>query len=186
MQTIRKPKLGQNFLVDENARLQIAGALGDLSDRTVIEIGPGHGAISDHLASRAQRLIALELDRSLAAELRFRFRDQPNVEIVEGDVLAHRSRPVCGRREHLRCDRKPALLHHVGHPATSLCCRGAGPDPPRCPDDAAGGRGPRRRGSRGSRVWPALGHDTDVCGGGEPLYAAACGLQPAARRLLVR
>jgi 16S rRNA (adenine1518-N6/adenine1519-N6)-dimethyltransferase len=82
-----KPKLGQNFLADENARHAIVAALGDISERTVIEIGPGHGAITDLLAPRAKRLIALELDRALVAELTFRFRDQPNVEIVEGDVL---------------------------------------------------------------------------------------------------
>ncbi len=94
MQNRLKPKLGQNFLVDENARHQIVDALGDLSQRTVIEIGPGHGAITTILAERLARrggehgrLIALELDRSLAAELRFRFRDQPQVTIVEGDVL---------------------------------------------------------------------------------------------------
>jgi 16S rRNA (adenine1518-N6/adenine1519-N6)-dimethyltransferase len=83
----QKPKLGQNFLADENARHAIVAALGDISERTVIEIGPGHGAITDLLAPRAKRLIALELDRALVAELTFRFRDQPNVEIVEGDVL---------------------------------------------------------------------------------------------------
>ncbi len=90
MQNRRKPKLGQNFLVDENARHAIVDALGDVSHRTVIEIGPGHGAITTILAAKLGehgRLIALELDRSLAAELRFRFRDQPQVSIVEGDVL---------------------------------------------------------------------------------------------------
>lgn len=83
----RKPKLGQNFLVDEAARVRIAGALGDVSASTVIEIGPGHGAITSLLAGRVGRLIAIELDRSLAAELRFRFREQANVAIVESDVL---------------------------------------------------------------------------------------------------
>ncbi|SNS84756.1 dimethyladenosine transferase [Granulicella rosea] len=87
MSQIRKPKLGQNFLVDDHARHAIADALGDLSQRTVIEIGPGHGAITDILALRAKRVIALELDRSLAAELTFRFREQPHVQIVETDVL---------------------------------------------------------------------------------------------------
>jgi 16S rRNA (adenine1518-N6/adenine1519-N6)-dimethyltransferase len=53
----------------------------------VIEIGPGHGAITAILAPRAKRLIAIELDRALAAELRFRFRAQPQVEIVEADIL---------------------------------------------------------------------------------------------------
>jgi 16S rRNA (adenine1518-N6/adenine1519-N6)-dimethyltransferase len=87
MQMRRKPKLGQNFLVDDAARHAIVDALGDISQRTVIEIGPGHGAITEILATRCQRLIALELDRALAAELAFRLRDQPQVQIFEADVL---------------------------------------------------------------------------------------------------
>jgi 16S rRNA (adenine1518-N6/adenine1519-N6)-dimethyltransferase len=83
----RKPKLGQNFLVDDAARHSIVDALGNVKDRTVIEIGPGHGAITEILAGRCRRLVALELDSVLAAELRFRFRDRPEVEIVEVDVL---------------------------------------------------------------------------------------------------
>jgi len=82
-----KPKLGQNFLIDEVARRAIVDALGDVSHRTVIEIGPGRGAITEILAARCQRLIALELDRELAPALADRFRNQPNVEIVETDVL---------------------------------------------------------------------------------------------------
>jgi 16S rRNA (adenine1518-N6/adenine1519-N6)-dimethyltransferase len=84
----RKPKLGQNFLVDDAARHRIADALGDVRNRTVIEIGPGHGAITTILAERAQKLTCIELDRALAPELRFRFRNHPNVEIIEADVLA--------------------------------------------------------------------------------------------------
>ena len=85
--SMKKPKLGQNFLIDDAARHAIVHALGDLSQRTVLEIGPGHGAITDLLAPRCSRLIALELDRALAAELRFRFRDRPQIEILEADVL---------------------------------------------------------------------------------------------------
>jgi len=83
----RKPKLGQNFLIDDAARHAIVDALGDASGRTVIEIGPGHGAITSILAARCRRLVAIEVDPSLAAELRFRFRAQQQVEIVEADVL---------------------------------------------------------------------------------------------------
>jgi 16S rRNA (adenine1518-N6/adenine1519-N6)-dimethyltransferase len=83
----RKPKLGQNFLIDDAARHAIVDALGDLHDRTVIEIGPGHGSITEILADRCRRLIAIELDPALAAELTFRFRNQPQVQIVEVDVL---------------------------------------------------------------------------------------------------
>lgn len=83
----RKPKLGQHFLVDDAARHAIADALGDVAAETVIEIGPGHGAITTVLAGRCRRLVAIELDRALAAELRFRFREQPQVEVVEANVL---------------------------------------------------------------------------------------------------
>jgi 16S rRNA (adenine1518-N6/adenine1519-N6)-dimethyltransferase len=82
-----KPKLGQNFLVDDAARHAVVDALGSLGERTVIEVGPGHGAITSILAGRCRRLIAVEVDRALAAELRFQFRDQPHVEIVEADVI---------------------------------------------------------------------------------------------------
>jgi 16S rRNA (adenine1518-N6/adenine1519-N6)-dimethyltransferase len=83
----RAPKLGQNFLVDDAARHAIVDALGPVGDRTVIEIGPGHGAITSILAARCRRLIAIEVDRALSAELRFQFRSQPQVEILEADVL---------------------------------------------------------------------------------------------------
>lgn len=80
----RKPKLGQNFLVDPAACLTIADALGDVSHHTVVEIGPGAGAITQILARRARRLIAVELDRDLSSRLRAEF---PAVEVVEADFL---------------------------------------------------------------------------------------------------
>ena len=83
-----KPRLGQNFLSDLGARQRIVSALGDLSEATVLEIGPGHGALTDLLAPRARRLLAVELDRGLAPALRTRFATQPSVEILEADVLA--------------------------------------------------------------------------------------------------
>jgi len=84
----RKPKLGQHFLVDKPAARRIAEALGDLSQSTVLEIGPGRGALTSLLARRARRLIAIELDRVLAAQLRMNLALAPNVEIIEGDILA--------------------------------------------------------------------------------------------------
>jgi len=83
-----RPKLGQHFLVDDAAAIRIVDALGDISQTTVLEIGPGRGAITERLAKRARRLIAIELDRVLAAQLRMNFSLTPNVEIIEGDVLA--------------------------------------------------------------------------------------------------
>jgi 16S rRNA (adenine1518-N6/adenine1519-N6)-dimethyltransferase len=89
---MKKPKLGQNFLIDENASQRIAESLGDISDRTVIEIGPGHGAITNLLAPRCAHLHCIELDPALARELTFRFRPvpgqpDPHVTIHQADIL---------------------------------------------------------------------------------------------------
>jgi 16S rRNA (adenine1518-N6/adenine1519-N6)-dimethyltransferase len=62
--------------------------LGDISQGTVLEIGPGRGILTALLAKRARRLIAVELDRVLAAQLRLKFGMARNVEIIEGDILA--------------------------------------------------------------------------------------------------
>ena len=83
----RKPKLGQHFLVGQPAALRIVEALGNLSDATVLEIGPGRGALTALLAARGRRIIAVELDRVLAAQLRMKFATYSNVEIIEGDIL---------------------------------------------------------------------------------------------------
>jgi 16S rRNA (adenine1518-N6/adenine1519-N6)-dimethyltransferase len=81
-----KPKLGQNFLNDTDAVERIAAALGDVSGRTVVEIGPGGGAITGALAARALHVIAVEYDRELAAGLRAQFPAE-KVTVVEQDVL---------------------------------------------------------------------------------------------------
>lgn len=83
-----KPKLGQHFLASEDLALRIVDALGDVSESTVLEIGPGRGILTSLLARRARRLIAVELDRVLAAQLRLKFGMARNVEIIEADVLA--------------------------------------------------------------------------------------------------
>jgi 16S rRNA (adenine1518-N6/adenine1519-N6)-dimethyltransferase len=81
-----KPKLGQNFLRDTRAIERIANALGDLAGETVIEIGPGRGAITRALAARAEQVIAIELDRDLAAFLDGQF-PSGRVRVVQADVL---------------------------------------------------------------------------------------------------
>jgi 16S rRNA (adenine1518-N6/adenine1519-N6)-dimethyltransferase len=83
-----KPKLGQHFLVSDEAATRIVDGLGDLTESTVLEIGPGRGILTSLLAKRARRLIAVELDRVLAAQLRLKFSMARNVEIIEADILA--------------------------------------------------------------------------------------------------
>jgi 16S rRNA (adenine1518-N6/adenine1519-N6)-dimethyltransferase len=83
-----KPKLGQHFLQSEEYAHRIVEALGDVSQSTVLEVGPGRGILTAMLAQRARRLIAVELDRVLAAQLRLKFGMYRNVEVIEADVLA--------------------------------------------------------------------------------------------------
>jgi 16S rRNA (adenine1518-N6/adenine1519-N6)-dimethyltransferase len=85
---MQRPRLGQNFLISPTAQTAIADALGDVSHRTVVEIGSGRGAITAILARRAQRLIAIELDTALAAHLQADFADQPSVSILNQNILA--------------------------------------------------------------------------------------------------
>lgn len=84
----KKPKLGQHFLDDSAAAVRIVESLGDLLRSTVLEIGPGRGVLTTLLARRARRIIAVETDRVLAAQLRMHFSLASNVEIIEGDILA--------------------------------------------------------------------------------------------------
>jgi len=83
---VRK-SLGQHFLSDVRILGKIADALELTGRETVLEIGPGRGALTDLLAPRARRLVAIEFDRALAELLRRKYAGKPNVEIVQGDVL---------------------------------------------------------------------------------------------------
>ena len=94
----RKPKLGQNFLLDVGAAQRMVDALGDVSNRTVMEIGPGRGILTDLLARRARRVIGIELDRVLAAQLRMRYATKGNVEILESDFVTAEFPSMVGRR----------------------------------------------------------------------------------------
>ena len=96
----------------------IVNALSDSPETVVLEIGPGKGALTEVLARRQGQLIAIELDRLLATELRFKYSDRPNVEIIEGDVLKLDFRTVLHRTlgplDDLR-PVKPARAHVIGN-----------------------------------------------------------------------
>jgi len=81
-------RLGQHFLADRRILERIADSLELTPADTVLEIGPGRGALTDLLADRAGRVVAVEIDRALAALLRERYAGRPRVRIVEQDVLA--------------------------------------------------------------------------------------------------
>jgi len=93
----RKARLGQNFLADRRAAEKIVDALGDVSQSLVVEVGPGRGALTDTLVQKAGRIIAIELDRMMATQLRVKYSRDPKVEVLEGDVLKIDFRTVLHR-----------------------------------------------------------------------------------------
>ncbi len=80
-------KWGQNFLTDTRILESIADAAQVGREDTVLEIGPGLGHLTRVLARRAARVVAVEVDRHLAAQLSANLADTPGVEIVCGDIL---------------------------------------------------------------------------------------------------
>lgn len=83
-----KKRYGQHFLSDISILNKIADAAEIDPAETVLEVGPGLGALTAVLAERARRVVAVEVDRDLIADLRQRFAATTNVAIVERDVLA--------------------------------------------------------------------------------------------------
>lgn len=81
-------RLGQHFLKDESYLERIVQAAGIEADDRILEIGPGHGELTDHLLEAGARVVAIELDRGLAFRLRQRFEDPGPGEfhLLEGDA----------------------------------------------------------------------------------------------------
>lgn len=90
MSASRRPlkSLGQNFLIDGNIIDKIIASAQLGPDDCVLEIGPGRGALTGHLAERAGRLVIVEFDHALAAEFKRRFQDNPRISVIDGDILA--------------------------------------------------------------------------------------------------
>jgi 16S rRNA (adenine1518-N6/adenine1519-N6)-dimethyltransferase len=99
----RPPKLGQHFLTNSRYCQRMVDSLGLCPDDLVIEIGAGRGALTTLLAERAGRVAAIELDRSLVEGLADKFRAEPRVEIIQGDILSIDLAALCRRQGAGRC-----------------------------------------------------------------------------------
>ena len=80
-------RLGQHFLTDQRVIDRIIKSLDPKPDETIVEIGPGRGALTKPLVSKAGRLIALEFDRNLIPLLREQFGSFANFNLVQTDAL---------------------------------------------------------------------------------------------------
>jgi 16S rRNA (adenine1518-N6/adenine1519-N6)-dimethyltransferase len=83
----KKPRLGQNFLIDADACRRVVAALGNIAEDAVLEIGPGHGALTRMLVRAAGNVTLIEFDAVLAAALTAEFATVPNVEVRHADIL---------------------------------------------------------------------------------------------------
>ena len=84
-----RKRLGQSFLEDRNIIRRIVALAEPAGDETVVEIGAGLGSMTEELAKRAGRVIALEIDQRLVGVLRERFAGQDRVEVLQTDVLKY-------------------------------------------------------------------------------------------------
>ena len=87
---LAKKSLGQNFLINKSKIKKIVDSLDLEKGDIVIEIGPGHGELTEELVIRNQELekiIAIEKDRVLARNLKEKFKNNKNIEIIDGDAL---------------------------------------------------------------------------------------------------
>jgi 16S rRNA (adenine1518-N6/adenine1519-N6)-dimethyltransferase len=82
-----RKRFGQHFLIDGNLMRRLVDSAEIEPEDTILEVGPGTGGLTDLLAVRARRVVAVELDRDLHALLQERFRNAPHVELICGDVL---------------------------------------------------------------------------------------------------
>lgn len=80
-------RLGQHFLKDPRTVQRIVEALNPRTDETIVEIGPGTGALTAALLERAGRVVAVEFDENLEPLLRERFSGHPHFTLVMGDAL---------------------------------------------------------------------------------------------------
>jgi 16S rRNA (adenine1518-N6/adenine1519-N6)-dimethyltransferase len=82
-----KKSLGQNFLRDTDVIRRIVASLAVKPGDTVIEIGPGRGALTEFLVDSEASLLAIEIDRELIPGLKTRFGSNSNFEVIEADFL---------------------------------------------------------------------------------------------------
>src|SRR5437762_2210526 len=80
-------RFGQNFLTDQRIIRRIIGALEPNTDETIIEIGPGRGALTASLLESAGRLVAIEFDHNLIPLLNDKFSAKKNFKLIQSDAL---------------------------------------------------------------------------------------------------
>ena len=114
-----KKKFGQNFLIDSGVLDGIVSAAGVTKDDCVLEIGPGIGSLTQYLAEAAEKVVAVEIDKTLIPVLADTLSEYDNVTVINEDVLKvdidEIVRTYNGGRPHQGCCKSPLLHHHTYH-----------------------------------------------------------------------
>ncbi|MBN1915630.1 ribosomal RNA small subunit methyltransferase A [Candidatus Dojkabacteria bacterium] len=82
-----KKQFGQNFLKETSVGIKMIKSLDLKPDDTVIEVGPGHGAVTNLLIERTKRMILIEIDTELIDFLKDKYKEDREVEIIHNDIL---------------------------------------------------------------------------------------------------
>jgi 16S rRNA (adenine1518-N6/adenine1519-N6)-dimethyltransferase len=116
-------RLGQCFMIDKNLLGKVVDLARPGDDRTVLEVGPGTGTLTEELLDRAGRVVAAELDHGLADVVRLRFADRDNFVLVEGDVLAgkHSMSPAVKNELGASADLVANLPYNIATPLIAQC-----------------------------------------------------------------
>lgn len=91
-----RKRFGQHFLRDAQVLRRIVAAIAPRPGQRLVEIGPGRGALTDLLLDGGAELVAIEIDRDLAALLRARYSGRPDFTLIEGDALHFDYRQLAG------------------------------------------------------------------------------------------
>ena len=80
-------RYGQNFLIDSNILEKIVKSAGITKDDTVLEIGPGIGTLTQHIANSAGKVICVEIDTKMIPVLEYTLSEFDNVTVINQDIL---------------------------------------------------------------------------------------------------
>jgi 16S rRNA (adenine1518-N6/adenine1519-N6)-dimethyltransferase len=115
--------LGQNFLVDESALHKVMAAAEIASDEDVLEIGPGLGSLTRHLATAARSVVAVELDARLLPALQEVLSACTNVSLVQGDILLLNPAHLVNRPDSMAARLEYLVVANIPYYITSALIR---------------------------------------------------------------
>jgi 16S rRNA (adenine1518-N6/adenine1519-N6)-dimethyltransferase len=94
--------LSQNFLINDRAAKRIVDSLDIQKDDSVLEVGAGKGALTKYLLEKAEKVIAVEIDKKLCQYLEQRFLEKNNLVLINQDILKIEFKKLAGPKNHLK------------------------------------------------------------------------------------